>query len=357
MGAAQDAEIVQQEIFGPVLVVLPFDGDEEGLALANDTVFGLAASAWTRDVFRALRAQREIRAGCVWINDHIPIVSEMPHGGYKQSGAGKDMSQYSFDEYTQVKHVSHGHHRRPRKDWHRTIFGDRSTRRTQPHRRTDLHVIPYPESGSSRDHLRDAVRPQPSAPPPGGGARPASRWPPPPAVSGRPRRSGPVRLPRPRRRPRPSSERQGGELVQLAAVHRLPTTRPAPARPWRRSRSRPASRSTYTEDVNDNNEFYAKVRTQLDQGQDIGRDIVVLTDWMAALWIQNGYAQKLDKAVIPNWKNLIPALQNVAFDPDRDYSLPWQSGFGGARLEQRRAAADDGHGHARRPSTSCSTRG
>ncbi len=86
---------------------------------------------------------------------------------------------------------------------------------------------------------------------------------------------------------------------------------------------------TYTEDVNDNNEFYAKVRTQLEQGQDIGRDLVVLTDWMAALWIENGYAQKLDKANIPNSKNLIPRLADVAFDKPRDYSLPWQSGFGG----------------------------
>ena len=85
---------------------------------------------------------------------------------------------------------------------------------------------------------------------------------------------------------------------------------------------------TYTEDVNDNNEFYAKVRTQLEQGQDIGRDIVTLTDWMAALWIENGFAQKFDKAQMPNAKNLIPKLQGVAFDPNRDYSLPWQSGFG-----------------------------
>ena len=86
---------------------------------------------------------------------------------------------------------------------------------------------------------------------------------------------------------------------------------------------------TYTEDVNDNNEFYAKVRTQLEQGQDIGRDLVVLTDWMAALWIENGFAQRLDKAIIPNGKNLIPRLADVAFDKSRDYSLPWQSGFGG----------------------------
>lgn len=86
---------------------------------------------------------------------------------------------------------------------------------------------------------------------------------------------------------------------------------------------------TYTEDVNDNNEFYAKVRAQLEQGQPIDRDLVVLTDWMAALWIQNGYAQMLDKTLIPNSTNLIPRLQNVSFDPNRDYTLPWQSGFGG----------------------------
>ncbi len=123
--ADQDSEIVRSEVFGPVLVVLPFDSDDDGIALANDTVYGLAASAWTTDVFRALRAQREIRAGCVWINDHIPIVSEMPHGGYKQSGFGKDMSTYSFDEYTQVKHVSLDITGVAAKPWHRTIFGEK----------------------------------------------------------------------------------------------------------------------------------------------------------------------------------------------------------------------------------------
>ncbi|WP_042390414.1 gamma-aminobutyraldehyde dehydrogenase [Streptacidiphilus melanogenes] len=122
---SQDAEIVQQELFGPVLVVLPFDTDDEGIELANDTPYGLAASAWTTNTFRALRATREIQAGCVWVNDHIPIISEMPHGGYKASGYGKDMSQYSLDEYTQVKHVMQDITALARKDWHRTIFGDR----------------------------------------------------------------------------------------------------------------------------------------------------------------------------------------------------------------------------------------
>ncbi|MYT34148.1 MULTISPECIES: gamma-aminobutyraldehyde dehydrogenase [unclassified Streptomyces] len=124
-GAAQDSEIVQAEIFGPVLVVLPFDGDDEGIALANDTPYGLAASAWSRDVYRTGRATREINAGCVWVNDHIPIISEMPHGGAKASGFGKDMSAYSFEEYTQVKHVMYDITGVAAKDWHRTVFGDR----------------------------------------------------------------------------------------------------------------------------------------------------------------------------------------------------------------------------------------
>jgi spermidine/putrescine transport system substrate-binding protein len=85
---------------------------------------------------------------------------------------------------------------------------------------------------------------------------------------------------------------------------------------------------TYNEDVNDNNEFYAKVRTQLEQGQPIDRDLVVLTDWMATLWIQNGFVQELNKGNIPNFANLNPAYLDVAFDPGRQYSMPWQSGFG-----------------------------
>ena len=86
---------------------------------------------------------------------------------------------------------------------------------------------------------------------------------------------------------------------------------------------------SYNEDINDNNEFYAKVRAQLEQGQSIDRDIVVLTDWMAGIWINNGFAQKLDKALIPNSANLIPRLQSVSFDKPRDYTLPWQGGFAG----------------------------
>ncbi|MET8575972.1 gamma-aminobutyraldehyde dehydrogenase [Streptomyces sp. NPDC005012] len=124
-GAAQDSAIVQQEVFGPVLVCLPFDSDDDGIRLANDTPYGLAASAWTTNVFRAGRATREIQAGCVWVNDHIPIVSEMPHGGFKASGFGKDMSVYSFDEYTNVKHVMSENTGAARKSWHDIVFTGR----------------------------------------------------------------------------------------------------------------------------------------------------------------------------------------------------------------------------------------
>ncbi len=117
-GAAQDSRIVQQEVFGPVLVVLPFDTDDEAIALANDVPFGLAASAWTTDVLRAGRAGRQIQAGTVWINDHIPITSEMPHGGMKASGYGKDMSVYSLEDYTQVKHVMTDITGASHKAWH-----------------------------------------------------------------------------------------------------------------------------------------------------------------------------------------------------------------------------------------------
>ena len=105
-----------------MLAALPFDSDEEAIRLANDVAFGLAASAWTRDVYRAQRAAREIQAGTVWVNDHIPIISEMPHGGMKASGYGKDMSSYSFDEYTQVKHVMADITGVAAKPWHTTIF-------------------------------------------------------------------------------------------------------------------------------------------------------------------------------------------------------------------------------------------
>ena len=123
-GVDADAEIVQKEVFGPVVAILPFESEEEVIEKANSVPYGLASSVWTSNVFRAMKFSKALPFGCVWVNDHLPMASELPPGGYKQSGFGKDLSGYSVEDYTQIKHVAIELGGEVVKDWHYTIYGD-----------------------------------------------------------------------------------------------------------------------------------------------------------------------------------------------------------------------------------------
>jgi betaine-aldehyde dehydrogenase len=104
-GLRQDDVLVQNEIFGPVITVQTFENEEEAIAKANGVPYALASSVWTKDLGRGLRMSNALDFGCVWINTHIPLVAEMPHGGFKHSGYGKDLSLYGLEDYTRIKHV------------------------------------------------------------------------------------------------------------------------------------------------------------------------------------------------------------------------------------------------------------
>jgi len=121
---ADDAKVVTDEIFGPATVVLPFDTEAEVTQRANAVRYGLAGSVWTTNTARAMRMSAALEFGTVWVNDHLPITPEMPHGGFKQSGFGKDMSLYALEDYTQIKHVLLEATSAQRKPWHYTVFGD-----------------------------------------------------------------------------------------------------------------------------------------------------------------------------------------------------------------------------------------
>lgn len=123
-GCHQDMEVMRKEIFGPVLPFCEFEEFDDALELANDSTYGLASSIWTKDIQKAMNGARKIRSGTVWLNDHFPIQPETPWGGMKQSGYGKAFSKYSFEAYTEIKHVYVDLTGLARKGWHYLVYGD-----------------------------------------------------------------------------------------------------------------------------------------------------------------------------------------------------------------------------------------
>lgn len=121
--AEQDMAIVQEEIFGPVLAILSFKDTDDVIERGNDIAYGLAASVWTKDIHKAMNVTNQLRCGEVWINDHLPLASELPHGGFKQSGFGKDLSVYALHEYTEIRHIYIDITGEVKKPWHYTVFG------------------------------------------------------------------------------------------------------------------------------------------------------------------------------------------------------------------------------------------
>ena len=115
--------LCQQEIFGPLILLFTFKTTDDAIAKANDVRYGLASSIWTKDIMRAFTVANRLKFGEVWINDHLPLASEIPHGGVKESGTGRDMSRYALEEYTTIKHIYVGLNSKKRKSWHYTVYG------------------------------------------------------------------------------------------------------------------------------------------------------------------------------------------------------------------------------------------